>query len=797
IDEGINILKTDRVACHFSGVWWRRMVVAGGHGGGGAMVGEIHKEAQQAAGDPTSLRATNKEGAHPHLSSDQTKSARDGLKTTHTDSSTSKESNANDISKKIKMKDLSDLLKDTRSTFFTPDSPQDEPIIVSDESKEEETEKDEDSHATSHNKKELEQQKATAKAEVASPKAKPSYPDINQLNDLLVTSLNPEFSNLLASHDFASCLPTELKELPSKFTELSGEIKELKKHVKDMEIELPGDLIEIPTKLETFTFTISSLTSQVAEMKNIQWELPAEFQPLPVLVSLVQKRLKTLVSLPSLLNNVTETLNRFATMVEIASRATTKDVPSAGQATASPAEGEKNTTKDAETNLQNELVDLLGIDVVEQYHNKKLLFDNYCVKMMKRRKSSKIINCDVITQKGPISLKVYREDGTIEVIANFKVSDLHLAEWREVVQACPDRKEKGWKTIYGLIKTRMEYLDQTEIELKIDFNKPLKEQDPLNELNELANKKRKRTSDLKDHSRQAANDNFQKDESKQKFRCCVHTTSRSHDRLAGYMACKGVGVVASSHKMIRATNPLQAEHDNIREDLAVQPGRNVVHKSDIPENAQREIGKYHCFMYMENGSLANIIKPKKFGSVPESLIMLRLGSYPKRLKIKFLVAWNYEAKDPRPTTVVKYRMSYTCQQKAEVINRMRSIKVTTEQGRLGLFFIGLLCGLYLPHFHPLDGCTDVYKWLEENIKSVIGINKDDIDEEDDESSTMEPPSRNEAIKAAITLNNFLLSYEKTTPEVLTMLRKIRDEIQGEIDFNKKQKTIESFFKKPS
>ncbi|GKG62629.1 hypothetical protein Tco_0634402, partial [Tanacetum coccineum] len=27
-------------------------------------------------------------------------------------------------------------------------------------------------------------------------------------------------------------------------------------------------------------------------------------------------------------------------------------------------------------------------------------------------------------------------------------------------------------------------------------------------------------------------------------------------------------------------------------------------------------------------------------------------------------------------------------------------------------------------------------------ESVIGINKDDIDEEDDESSTMEPPSRN-------------------------------------------------------
>ncbi|GJW21224.1 hypothetical protein Tco_0031846 [Tanacetum coccineum] len=65
--------------------------------------------------------------------------------------------------------------------------------------------------------------------------------------------------------------------------------------------------------------------------------------------------------------------------------------------------------------------------------------------------------------------KIYREDGSEEVISN--------------------------------LKTRLDQLTQTEQELKIDLNKPLKEQDPLNELNELANKKRKRTSDLKDHSR--------------------------------------------------------------------------------------------------------------------------------------------------------------------------------------------------------------------------------------------------------------------------------------------------------
>nr|GFA24354.1 hypothetical protein [Tanacetum cinerariifolium] len=49
---------------------------------------------------------------------------------------------------------------------------------------------------------------------------------------------------------------------------------------------------------------------------------------------------------------------RFAIMVENTSEAMTKHVPSAGQATASPAKGEKNT-KDAETNMKDELVDLL------------------------------------------------------------------------------------------------------------------------------------------------------------------------------------------------------------------------------------------------------------------------------------------------------------------------------------------------------------------------------------------------------------------------------------------------------
>nr|GEU78528.1 hypothetical protein [Tanacetum cinerariifolium] len=322
------------------------------------VVGEMHKEAQQAAGGTTSLGATSEEGAHPQLISGY-----------------------------------------------------DEPIIIADES-EEEVNKDKDTHATSHDD-ELKQQKAKAEAEITLLKSRPSYPDINQLTHLLVSSLKPKFLKLLASHDFASCLPTELKGLPSKFTELSREIKELKKHVTDMEIELHGDLKEIPIKLKYFTSTIFSLTFQVADLKNIQWELPAEFLDLPSQVSLVQEKLKTLDSLPSLLNKVIDTLNRFATVVENASGAACNNVPSVGKATALPTEREKNTnpdTTDAEPNLHDELVDILGIYVMTQYYNKKLFHDKYYDKMLKRRKCFQITNSNVLTQKDPISLTVHRED---------------------------------------------------------------------------------------------------------------------------------------------------------------------------------------------------------------------------------------------------------------------------------------------------------------------------------------------------------------------------------------------------
>nr|GEX87408.1 hypothetical protein [Tanacetum cinerariifolium] len=326
------------------------------------VVAEMHKEAQQAADGRTSLGDTSEEGAHPqpncgmyafihieHVHSayfifhpesasrsdaladstaeadprisapnktnpsvlvDQTKSVGDGLKTAHTDLDTFVPHPPS-----LKSAQIQDLMAHV--------------------------------YLLQSQKDMLEQQKAQAEAEFASLKARPSYLDINKLTKLLVTSLKPELSKLLASHDFASCLPTKMKELPSKITKLSEDVKGLKKHVQGMEIELPRDLNDIPTKLDTFTCTVSSL--------------------------------------------------KFASIMKNASyKAKGKGVPSAGPATASPAEEEKNTnlaTKDAKTTkLHNELVDLLGIDIVTQYYNKKLLYDKYFNKMLKRRKGSKIIN---------------------------------------------------------------------------------------------------------------------------------------------------------------------------------------------------------------------------------------------------------------------------------------------------------------------------------------------------------------------------------------------------------------------
>ena len=56
------------------------------------------------------------------------------------------------------------------------------------------------------------------------------------------------------------------------------------------------------------------------------------------------------------------------------------------------------------------------------------------------------------------------------------------------------------------------------------------------------------------------------------------------------MVWQGDQVIALARKMIGKTNTLEAEPGTIRGDFAVHTGRNIIHGSDSPENAEREIG---------------------------------------------------------------------------------------------------------------------------------------------------------------------------------------------------------------
>jgi nucleoside-diphosphate kinase len=56
------------------------------------------------------------------------------------------------------------------------------------------------------------------------------------------------------------------------------------------------------------------------------------------------------------------------------------------------------------------------------------------------------------------------------------------------------------------------------------------------------------------------------------------------------MILEGDEAVKAARQLIGATDPLEANTGSIRGDFAVQVGQNMVHGSDSPESAEREIG---------------------------------------------------------------------------------------------------------------------------------------------------------------------------------------------------------------
>jgi nucleoside-diphosphate kinase len=58
------------------------------------------------------------------------------------------------------------------------------------------------------------------------------------------------------------------------------------------------------------------------------------------------------------------------------------------------------------------------------------------------------------------------------------------------------------------------------------------------------------------------------------------------------MVWEGDGVIATARQMMGSTNPKDAAPGTIRGEYSVQVSQNIIHGSDSPESAQREIGLF-------------------------------------------------------------------------------------------------------------------------------------------------------------------------------------------------------------
>ncbi|GKD81981.1 hypothetical protein Tco_1348820, partial [Tanacetum coccineum] len=185
-------------------------------------------------------------GTNPNVLADQTKSVSERLEIVLTQPITGKGASSGarqikeEIYSTIKLEDLAKLVSHVQPSFKDLDSPEDDPVIIVDDSDENE---DDEVHATENvetkdtlvpkssslrssqiheltnqvlilqsQKHKLKLEKNKAKAEAALFKAQPFFPNVERLNELLVKSLKTEFSNILSAHDFSSSLPTELKD---------------------------------------------------------------------------------------------------------------------------------------------------------------------------------------------------------------------------------------------------------------------------------------------------------------------------------------------------------------------------------------------------------------------------------------------------------------------------------------------------------------------------------------------------------------------------------------------------------
>ncbi|GJR53065.1 hypothetical protein Tco_1403586 [Tanacetum coccineum] len=90
-----------------------------------------------------------------------------------------------------------------------------DPVIMVDDSEDDENIMKEDVPPFTS----AETEEPSASSSPSSIESSTSFPDLGQLNELLIQSLKNELPKILSTHDFSSSLPTKLKDIPSRSAE--------------------------------------------------------------------------------------------------------------------------------------------------------------------------------------------------------------------------------------------------------------------------------------------------------------------------------------------------------------------------------------------------------------------------------------------------------------------------------------------------------------------------------------------------------------------------------------------------
>nr|GEZ50594.1 hypothetical protein [Tanacetum cinerariifolium] len=176
------------------------------------------------------------------------------------------------------------------------------------------------------------------------------------------------------------------KGASNQITEICREIKE---YVHELEIELPGDLKKIPKKLEEFTSAgelvknkgQEAITHEETKEKESETDCDAEAKLSGSMVeSFRKKQLKKF-----------DFVIKEGDHVHLIAKQIKEQKRIDESAKADMAKKEEELEKE-------ELIDLVGIDLVTNVYKSKMKYDKYYDKMLNRRALERIINCDIISK---------------------------------------------------------------------------------------------------------------------------------------------------------------------------------------------------------------------------------------------------------------------------------------------------------------------------------------------------------------------------------------------------------------